>query len=203
PQLGSRRGSDRHASHRASGRRSSATSPADRHRSVACTCSVRGYFEGVTRTLESAVSAIARQLAELGAGERSKVFRMTWWSERMLDWAMARPEFKTQLFRFVDVFPALAGNDDVAGHLVEYFEGIPVPRVLDLGVDVAGHVPFGRAIEARVARRNIMRMAEQFIVGQTPAEAVEGLHRLWRSGSAATGDLLGEKTIADGEADRY
>jgi RHH-type proline utilization regulon transcriptional repressor/proline dehydrogenase/delta 1-pyrroline-5-carboxylate dehydrogenase len=157
----------------------------------------------VTRSLESAVSAIARQLAELGAGERSKVFRMTWWSERMLDWAMARPEFKTQLFRFVDVFPALAGNDDVAGHLAEYFEGIPVPRVLDLGVDVAGHVPFGRAIEARVARRNIMRMAEQFIVGQTPAEAVAGLHRLWRSGSAATVDLLGEKTIVDAEADRY
>ena len=54
----------------------------------------------------------------------------------MLDWAMARPEFKTQLFRFVDVFPALAGNDDVARHLVEYFEGVPCREVLDLGVDV-------------------------------------------------------------------
>ena len=113
----------------------------------------------------------------------------------MLDWAMARPEFKTQLFRFVDVFPALADNDDVARHLAEYFDGMAVPRVLDLGVDVAAHVPFGRVIEARVARRNIMRMAEQFIVGQTANEAVEGLHRLWRSGSAATVDLLGEKTI--------
>ena len=75
--------------------------------------------------------------------------------------------------------------------------------MLDLGVDVADHVPFGRSIEARVARRNIMRMAEQFIVGQTAAEAVEGLHRLWRSGSAATVDLLGEKTIVGDEADRY
>ncbi len=105
----------------------------------------------MTRSLEGAVSDIARQLAELGAGERSKVFRMSWWSDRMLDWAMARPEFKTQLFRFVDVFPALAGNEDVAGHLDEYFEGISVPRVLDLGVDVAARVPFGRRIEARVA----------------------------------------------------
>jgi RHH-type proline utilization regulon transcriptional repressor/proline dehydrogenase/delta 1-pyrroline-5-carboxylate dehydrogenase len=157
----------------------------------------------VTRSLEGAVSAIARQLAELGSGERSKVFRMSWWSERMLDWAMARPEFKTQLFRFVDVFPALADNDDVSRHLAEYFEGIAAPRLLDVGVDVAPHVPFGRAIEARVARRNILRMAEQFIVGQTPEEAVDGLHRLWRSGSAATVDLLGEKTIVDREADRY
>ena len=157
----------------------------------------------MTRSLEGAVSDIARQLAELGAGERSKVFRMSWWSERMLDWAMARPEFKTQLFRFVDVFPALSGNEDVAGHLDEYFDGVSVPRVLDLGVDVAAHVPFGRTIEAGVARRNIMRMAEQFIVGQTAAEAVDGLHRLWRSGSAATVDLLGEKTIVGDEADRY
>ena len=46
-------------------------------------------------------------------------------------------------------------------------------------------------------------MAEQFIVGSTPAEAVDGLHALWRSGSAATVDLLGEKTVVSREADRY
>jgi RHH-type proline utilization regulon transcriptional repressor/proline dehydrogenase/delta 1-pyrroline-5-carboxylate dehydrogenase len=154
-------------------------------------------------SLEGAVSAIARQLAELGSDERSKVFRMSWWSERMLDWAMARPEFKTQLFRFVDVFPALDDNAEVARHLREYFEDVRIPRVLDIGVDAAAHVPFGRSIEARVARRNILRMAEQFIVGRSPAEAVSGLHQLWRSGSAATVDLLGEKTIVDADADRY
>jgi len=157
----------------------------------------------VNRALERDVAAIAHQLAELGAGERSRVFRMSWWSERMLDWAMARPEFKTQLFRFVDVFPALDGDVDVARHLAEYFDGVAVPRVLDLGVDVAGHVPFGRSIEARVARRNIARMAEQFIVGQTAAEAVRGFGALWRAGSAATVDLLGEKTVVASEADRY
>ena len=62
---------------------------------------------------------------------------------------------------------------------------------------------FGRSLEARVARRNIKRMAEQFIVGETPEEAVLGLHQLWRTGSAATVDLLGEKTIVEAEADRY
>jgi RHH-type proline utilization regulon transcriptional repressor/proline dehydrogenase/delta 1-pyrroline-5-carboxylate dehydrogenase len=157
----------------------------------------------MSQALEGEVDALARRLAELGTGERSKVFRMSWWSERMLDWAMARPAFKTQLFRFVDVFPALDGNDDVARHLAEYFDGVEVPRALDLGVDLADHVPFGHSLEARVARRNIARMAEQFIVGQTPAEAVEGLHRLWRGGTAATIDLLGEKTIVEAEADRY
>ncbi|MEY2463884.1 MAG: RHH-type transcriptional regulator, proline utilization regulon repressor / proline dehydrogenase [Acidimicrobiaceae bacterium] len=157
----------------------------------------------MSRALEGEVDVLARRLAELGSDERSKVFRMSWWSERMLDWAMSRPAFKTQLFRFVDVFPALDGNDDVARHLAEYFEGVDVPKALDLGVDLADHVPFGHSLEARVARRNIARMAEQFIVGQTPAEAVDGLHRLWRTGTAATIDLLGEKTIVEAEADRY
>jgi len=64
-------------------------------------------------------------------------------------------------------------------------------------------VPFGESLTATVARRNIARMAQQFIVGQTPAEAVDGLHRLWRLGSAHTVDLLGEKTVVEAEADRY
>ncbi|MEY2403429.1 MAG: RHH-type transcriptional regulator, proline utilization regulon repressor / proline dehydrogenase, partial [Acidimicrobiaceae bacterium] len=59
----------------------------------------------MTRSLDSDASALARELAELGSDQKSKVFRMSWWSERMLDWAMSRPAFKTQLFRFVDVFP--------------------------------------------------------------------------------------------------
>jgi RHH-type proline utilization regulon transcriptional repressor/proline dehydrogenase/delta 1-pyrroline-5-carboxylate dehydrogenase len=155
------------------------------------------------RPSDADVTALARRIAELGAGERSKVFRMSWWSERMLDWAMARPGFKTQLFRFVDVFPALDGNEDVARHLAEYFDGVAVPKVLDLGVEAADRVPFGKAIETRVARRNITRMAEQFIVGQDATEAVVGLEQLWRNGSAFTCDLLGEKTLLEAEADRY
>ena len=157
----------------------------------------------MTTSLDRDAAALARELAELGSTERSKVFRMSWWSERMLDWAMSRPPFKTQLFRFVDVFPALDGNADVARHLGEYFEGVAIPKLLDLGVEAADRVPFGRALEARVARRNIKRMAEQFIVGETAADAVAGLHGLWRTGSAATVDLLGEKTIVEAEADRY
>src|SRR5688572_8887575 len=153
--------------------------------------------------LERDAQALARRIASLGEGERSRVFKMSWWSDRMMDWAMSRPAFKTQLFRFVDVFPALDGNDDIARHLAEYFDGVDVPKALDLGVDLADRVPFGAAIEARVARKNIARMAEQFIVGETPDEAVSGLHRLWRAGSAATVDLLGEKTVVGSEADRY
>jgi len=147
--------------------------------------------------------ALARRFAQAGEAERSRVFAMSWWSERVMDWAMARPAFKTQLFRFVDVFPALRTDAEVARHLREYFAGVDVPRMLEAGIGVADRVPLGDRVAARVARRNIRRMAQQFIVGATPAEAVDGLHQLWRGGSAFTVDVLGERTVVGGEADRY
>ncbi len=154
-------------------------------------------------SIERDTVALARQIAELGTGERSRVFNMSWWSDRVMDWAMARPEFKTQLFRFVDVFPAMTDDADVARHIGEYFDGVDVPKALDLGIDVADHMPFGARVEAGVARRNIRRMAEQFIVGADPAIAATRLEQLWREGSAATVDLLGEKTVVASDADRY
>ncbi len=154
-------------------------------------------------SLDRTATAVAHQLAELAGNHRSGVVQSSRWTERMLEWAMSHPSFKTQLFRFVDVFPATTGDADVMRHLDEYFEGADVPKVLDVGLDVAEHVPFGKAAAATIARRNITRVAEQFIVGTGPADAVAGLHRLWRAGSAFTVDLLGEKTVTDDEADRY
>jgi RHH-type transcriptional regulator, proline utilization regulon repressor / proline dehydrogenase / delta 1-pyrroline-5-carboxylate dehydrogenase len=146
---------------------------------------------------------LARQIADLGSGKRSRVYRMSFWSERVMDWAMSRPDFKTQLFRFVDVFPALGSHDEVARHLREYLDGVDVPKALDLSASLAGRVPLAASMEARTARRNIERMAEQFILGATAQEAVAGAERLWRSGRAVTIDLLGEKTVTGAEADRY
>jgi RHH-type proline utilization regulon transcriptional repressor/proline dehydrogenase/delta 1-pyrroline-5-carboxylate dehydrogenase len=155
------------------------------------------------KTLDAEVTALARRIAELGSDEKAGVFRMSWWADRMLGYAMSHPSFKTQLFRFVDVFPATTGDADVLRHIDEYFEGGDVPRLLDLGVDIADHLPGGSKLSASIARRNIRRMAHQFIVGTSPADAVPGLAALWRRGSAFTCDLLGEKTVTEAEADRY
>lgn len=149
------------------------------------------------------MGALARSLAELGGDGRHGVVQSSWWSDRMLEWAMSHPSFKTQLFRFVDVFPATHGDADVIRHLDEYFEGADVPRALDFGLDLADHLPFGRAATASMARRNITRVAQQFIVGSDPRAALGNLERLWRAGAGATVDLLGEKTVTSAEADRY
>ncbi len=159
----------------------------------------------VSRAFEGDVQALARRIADGGQRDHARVYRMSWWTDRMLEWAMRHPEFKTQLFRFVDVFPACRDDEDVLRHLEEYFEdtSIEVPKALDLGIDAAEHVPFGAHISASVARRNILRMARQFIAGATASAAVPKLTRLWRGGEAATVDLLGEKTVTTAEADRY
>ncbi len=154
--------------------------------------------------LDRSTTALARRLAELGGEERSGIVSSSRWNERMLEWAMSHPSFKTQLFRFVDVFPATTGDDDVVRHLDEYLHGgTDVPKFLDLGLGLAEHVPLGKAAAATLARRSISRVAEQFIVGQSPAEAVPGLEQLWAKGSASTVDLLGEKTLTEVDADRY
>ncbi|MBV6508163.1 MAG: 1-pyrroline-5-carboxylate dehydrogenase [Acidimicrobiales bacterium] len=157
----------------------------------------------VTGPPEGDVTALARQIAETGARERSRVFHLSFWSDRVLDWAMAHPDFKTQLFRFVDVFPATRDDADVQRHMEEYFAEVDLPHSLELGIDAAHVLPFGRSVEVAVARRNILRMAAQFIVGASPADAVAPLHQLWRHGSAFTIDLLGEKTVTESEADNY
>ena len=154
-------------------------------------------------SLDDEVTDLARRIADLGAGEQASVFNMSWWSERMLEWAMAHPVFKTRLFHFVDVFPALRSDDNVVRHLEEYFEGVEIPSQLKLGLDLADRVPLGKATSALVARRNIRRMARQFIVGESPHDAEDDLRRLWGHGSSFTVDLLGEKTLTSGQADAY
>jgi RHH-type proline utilization regulon transcriptional repressor/proline dehydrogenase/delta 1-pyrroline-5-carboxylate dehydrogenase len=152
---------------------------------------------------EQAVQALAHRIAEAGASERSRMFRGAWWSEQLLDWAMAHPAFKTTLFRFVDVFPACRDDHDVMRHLEEYFGGSETPAPLALGLGVAGRLPRGDDIATATARRNITRLARQFIAGESAAEALPRLEALWRAGEAATVDLLGEKTVTAAEADHY
>ncbi|MDQ3945785.1 MAG: proline dehydrogenase family protein, partial [Actinomycetota bacterium] len=152
---------------------------------------------------EAEVQALARRIAEAGASEKSRIFRGAWWSEQLLEWAMAHPGFKTQLFRFVDVFPACRDDEDVMRHLEEYLGGGETPAPLQLGLGLAGWVPFGAGVSAATARRNITRLARQFIAGETASQALPRLRTLWEAGEAATVDLLGEKTITSAEADRY
>lgn len=153
---------------------------------------------------DAKVSALAEQIASAGSSRRSSLFRVSWWTERLLDRAMANAGFKTDLFRFVDVFPATRDDEDILGHLDQYLTHDQAPRLIRASLRLANRTPAMAApIASSIARRNITRMASQFIVGSSVNEARSTLRWLWSQGRASTVDLLGEKTVTEQEADRY
>ncbi|HEV8064895.1 MAG TPA: proline dehydrogenase family protein [Acidimicrobiales bacterium] len=160
-------------------------------------------LEEATEPDERRVVAVAKEIARLGGNTKAGAYEMSRMTRLMMNVAMRMPEFQTQLFRFVDVFPAMGDESDTVQHLSEYFAKGVAPSFVSGGVKLANSVPKGKAMASRVARKEISRMAEQFIIGTNAAEASQALGKMWRQGSAATIDLLGEHTFSHSEADRY
>jgi RHH-type proline utilization regulon transcriptional repressor/proline dehydrogenase/delta 1-pyrroline-5-carboxylate dehydrogenase len=157
----------------------------------------------VTEPDEQGVVALAKEIARLGGSTKAGAYEMSRLTQLMMSFAMKMPEFQTQLFRFVDVFPAMGDDADTTRHLAEYFSKGSAPALVAKGVRAAGKVPGGSHIAAKVARREVSRMARQFIVGTDPREASRALAALWRNHTAATIDLLGEHTLSHSEAAAY
>src|ERR1044072_1151785 len=114
---------------------------------------------------ERDVQALARRIAEAGGEEKARLFRGTWWSDQLLAWAMAKGDFKTQLFRFVDVFPGCRDDDDVMRHMQEYFGQSSTPAPLRLGLGIGGKVPFGAGVFGPTPPRNHHRISPPVIGG--------------------------------------
>src|SRR4051812_33843659 len=112
-------------------------------------------------------------------------------------------QLKAALFRFVDVTPACRSLDDLATHLTGFLEEVgDRPPSLDRAMKMAGSRP-GRAALGAAAAAGVRHMAQRFIVGDSPKDALGVLRGLWREGVAASVDLLGEATVTQEEADRY
>ena len=152
---------------------------------------------------ERDVLVLGRQLASLGAGVKAKAYEMSHLTELLMTWAMKRPSFQAQLFRLVDVFPAMSDDADTGRHLEEYFVRGVAPLPVAAGARLANHVPFGRRAATTLTRREVRKMASQFIVGSDPGEVGSALKEMWAANTAATIDLLGEHTYSHAEADVY
>lgn len=139
------------------------------------------------------------------ADHKPSLFNRDLWAGKVLDWCMRQEEFKTRMFRFIDVFPSLHSGDAVQRHLHEYFDDLDdVPDFLRWGLRTTGIAgQLGGAVVRRFLMRNIRQMAGQFIIGETSAEAVRHLGRLRSEGYAFTLDVLGETTVSEDEAESY
>ncbi|MCY3881660.1 MAG: proline dehydrogenase family protein [Chloroflexi bacterium] len=150
---------------------------------------------------EAAIAVRGRSLLEAVEPEHLITLSPAWWQERLMEWATQDPEFRVKLLRFVDVLPALRSSEAVASHVRQYFrEG--APAAVRLGSAIGRRGPFRPAL-SRVVRESVFAMAERFVGGATPADALPRLRALVEGGTAYTVDLLGEATLSDAEADGY
>ena len=66
-----------------------------------------------------------------------------WWYSKVMDWSMKSNDFKTKMFRFVDVFPYLNSGEDLLNHVDEYFkdEKGDLPSLFSFGSSVGQMAP--------------------------------------------------------------
>ena len=149
------------------------------------------------RTLE-----IGRRLLAAARKHHKGVFSAGFWSDQLVAWTLKNPAFRTQLFRFIDVFPMLRSPEQIDDYLSDYLAqpGVTLPMGLDLGLK-AGHM--AKSFVAKTIADRIKAMASNFIAGADAKAALPFLGRLWKQGVAFSVDLLGEACVSDSDAEVY
>jgi RHH-type proline utilization regulon transcriptional repressor/proline dehydrogenase/delta 1-pyrroline-5-carboxylate dehydrogenase len=154
--------------------------------------------------LERRTQEIGRELFErMGRGPRP--WQRAWWDDRVVAATLDDSLVRVQLFRFIDVLPALKGPAAIRRHLAEYLSeaGNRVPGWLRLALRLAPAGTIRADWLADTARIAAGLMAKKFIAGSTPDEARQTVEALRRRRLAFTADLLGEAVISESEADLY
>ncbi|HEV8615413.1 MAG TPA: proline dehydrogenase family protein [Methylomirabilota bacterium] len=156
--------------------------------------------------MEARVQAIGRELYDRVAADRRAFYQADRWTAALFEWSLQHEEAKLQLFRFVDVLPALASDRDLVRHLREYFEGRPVPFAAllrgALGVARVGGW-LGEKVVGVMLRETVRRLARRFIAGSTPEQARQAALAARHAGQAFTLDVLGEACLSEAEAREY
>ena len=126
----------------------------------------------------------------------------TFWKDRLIAGALENERFKTELFRFVDVFPVLKTPAQIHQHLLEYLRqpGVQLPTGLGATL-LAGGILKGAL--AHTIAGQIDAMARNFIAGRDMAEALPAMETRWRQGIGFSMDVLGEACVSHAEARGY
>ena len=154
-------------------------------------------------SIESRTQEIGRELLSAsGALERSSPLSAKFWSDKWIAAALADERFKTELFRFVDVFPVLKSPAQIHQHLIEYLQqpGVHLPPVISAALKAGGLL---KGALARTTAAQIQQMARTFIAGENLGQALPALQQRWGEQIAFSVDLLGEACVSHAEAAAY
>ncbi len=151
---------------------------------------------------QSAVKARGETIFNMMESDGPSLFSRNFWYGEIMDWSMKNEQFKTQMFRFVDVLPYLNTGAEVARHLKEYFAegGDELPKVFNVGLGIGSLAP---GLMASAIKKNVTQMAKMFITGETPEEAISVLKKSRKQKIAFTVDILGEAALSEVESQKY
>jgi RHH-type proline utilization regulon transcriptional repressor/proline dehydrogenase/delta 1-pyrroline-5-carboxylate dehydrogenase len=155
-----------------------------------------------TTEVEARTLALGRDLLALARANQAGLLSKQFWQDKLMNWSMKDEQFKVQLFRFVDTFPALRDPDAVHEHLVDYLSqpGVTLPPGLSLGLAAGG---LAKGLLTRTVTSQIQTMAGNFIAGTDAASALPVLRARWERSIAFSVDLLGEACVSQAEVDEY
>lgn len=150
------------------------------------------------------ITHVGLQLHKEMSGEQAGLFDADFWQGKLIEWVIKDPDFKRDLFRFVDVLPALQSHQNVSKHIKEYFlkENRELPGVIAAALKAASG-SWTSKLGAGTIKHQIEGLAHRFIIGEDGKSALKTLRKLWVEGYEFTVDLLGEETHSDAEADAY
>ena len=158
---------------------------------------------GPNADVEARIHAIGSDYLKSARRHQAGLLSGAFWQDKLMNWAMKDPEFKVQLFRFVDAFPRLKTPDAVHAHLVDYLSqpGVTPPPFMGAALK-AGGIFKGTFTKQMTSR--IEGMARNFIAGRDAKSAEPLLETLWKKkGIAFSVDLLGEVCVNATEAAMY
>lgn len=155
-----------------------------------------------TGAAEARILDIGADMLARARGHKTGLLSAKFYSDALMEWSMKDPNFKVQMFRFVDAFPMLKTTDDVYDHLKDYLgqPGVSVPPVIAAGLKAGG---LAKGLAVKTISSQITSMASKFIAGTDASSALPGLKAMWDDGIAFSVDLLGETCVSDEEADMY
>ncbi|MEO8893921.1 MAG: L-glutamate gamma-semialdehyde dehydrogenase [Coleofasciculaceae cyanobacterium] len=160
-------------------------------------------------TYETKTQEIAKQLlAATQESKRSffgKMRDQMRWDDKLLDWAMANPGLRAQLFRFIDTLPALRSKPEIARHMQEYLsdESVELPSALKGMLNFASADSMPGQVAATTVSTAVETLAHKYIAGETTKQVIKTIERLRKEKMAFTLDLLGEAVITEAEAQSY
>ena len=156
----------------------------------------------INSSLEEKVKEIGKEIFRRVKSSKLSAFDL---NSKLMQLAMNEPALKTQLFRFVDVLPALKNEEQLNSHIKEYFseyegKGSDILKFITQGISSG---ILGKIASSFAVKTAITQMGKTFISGENTGEVIKKIVELRKKNMGSTVDILGELVLSEKEANYY